>query len=243
MPEKMYKSGDALKREIAHTRPPFPMTAIWYLGGSSICIKTSKHLYLFDPVFHCADDGEVLPFKPEDSSGIDYVFLCNYHSMAQIQSLRELAAASDRTQFIVPAPHVQSFAGAGLPADRVYGAKSLWYFALEGAQVVPVAEDAGSEEEGRRLGYTIRVPGMVLYHSANRERIMDPSVNFADLGIDVLSCVPGKDTGEFCRRTGCDLVLPMYSEYSGAMEIKGYPENISCRCHELLAGERYFYQK
>lgn len=240
MSEKMYKKGDALKREIAHTRVPFPMTAIWYLGGSSICIKTSKHLYLFDPVFYTAGDGTALPFKPEATPVIDYVFLGNYHSMAQIQSLRELAAASDKTQFVVPAPHVQSFAGAGLPADRVFGAKPLWYFALEGAQVVPVAEDAGSEEEGKSLGYTVRVPGMILYHSANADRVIDSSVNFADLGIDVLSCVLNENTGEFCRRTGCDLVLPMYSEDSG---VKPRPEDISCRYHELLAGERYFYQK
>lgn len=236
MAEKMYKSGDALKREITHTRVPFPMTAVWYLGGSSICIKTSKHLYLFDPVLRAADDGTVLPFKPGSSLNIDYVFLCNYHSMEQIQSLRELAAASDKTQFVVPAPHVQSFSGAGLPADRVYGAKSLWYFALEGAQVVPVAEDSGSEEEGKSLGYTVRVPGMVLYHTANAGRVIDSSVNFADLGIDVLSCVVDENTGELCRRTGCDLVLSMNSE-------NGRPDDISCRYHELLAGERYFYQK
>lgn len=243
MSEKMYRYGDALKREITHTRPPFPMSAIWYLGGSSICIKTSKHLYLFDPVFRTGDDGTVLPFKPDASLNVDYVFLCNYHSMAQIQSLRELAAASPKTQFIVPAPHVSSFSGAGLPADRVYGARSLWYFALEGAQVVPVAEDFGSEEEGRSLGYTVRVPGMVLYHSANADRAVDPSVNTSDLGIDVLSCVrdsAGEEITGFARRTGCGLLLPMYLGEDG---VSGRPEGISCLYHELLFGERYFYRK
>lgn len=242
---KFYKSGDALRREMQHTRPPFPMSAIWYLGESSVAIRTSKHFYLFDPVFQ-TDDGKDMPFQPEGGPVADYVFLSDFHSMIQIQSLRRLSALSDQTQFIVPQPHVRSIREAGLAADRVYGAQSFQYFSLDGAQVVPVAEDFGEkegQEEGARLGYAIRVPGMVLYQSGNAGRVLDPSADLSDLMVDVLcGAFPKRDRriGELARRLGCDLILPMYpDEDSGG----GRPENIEGRYHELLAGERYFYQK
>lgn len=160
------RQGEALIRQIADTAPARGVLAAWYVGQVGFVFRGDATVCV-DPVF-CDLKGEngsscrlYPPPFPADALLPDYVLCTHGHAdhMA-VETLTAMAAAGDRTRFLVPAGCVEELHAAGVAMKRIIGMTAHETVTLPGLTVTPVQAAHpvhAVDDQGRDLALCLHI--------------------------------------------------------------------------------------
>ncbi len=268
-----YRSGEELLDEMKRTRLPEKMTAIWYLGQAGIVIKVRDMLIAIDPYLENRGDRTLpVPFEPSEAVIFDYVICSHDHGdHLNYYTVSEMAKNSEDVRFIVPAPHAEKVCGLGVSGDRIHPAKENEVLELgEGITVTPVRsmhDEFHKDAEGNYedMGFVIRVPGAVIYHSGDTvewdtmvEDLKPFHIDVALLPIngsdwkrkhrDCIGNLDYREAADIAGGIGADLLIPLHFDmFAGNSENPAFLIDYMHRmypagkCHVMVPGERFIY--
>ena len=270
-----YRSGKALLDEMKNTTLPEGMIAIWYLGQAGFAIKSGGILYGIDLYLRDSESRQLpVPFTPaEAAGGFDYA-LCTHNHEDHLDevTVRGMAAAGNRTVFVVPAPFASLTQSYGVPADHVIGAKAWEKVSLRGAELTPTPaahESFAFDEAGNHefLGFLLDMPGAKLYHSGDTIEWESMTEEIKPLQADIM-CLPingsdwkrkkrniignldAREAADIADECGADLVIPMHFDmFAGNGENPAhfadymYRDHKGLKYHVMVPGERFLYAK
>jgi len=178
---KLYRSGDALQREMTQARLPKSSAAIWALGQAGFWIQMENKRLLIDPYLsdsiHEATQGPWKrkfppPLSPEQLPDIDAV-LCTHHHEDHMDAdtLRPLSERAG-TRFIIPRAHEHRLVSWGFDKARLIGMNHMEAKLVNGLEIKAFAamhDRFQQDGEGNHLflGYVIRFGGLAIYHAGD----------------------------------------------------------------------------
>jgi L-ascorbate 6-phosphate lactonase len=270
-----YKSGADLFNQMRDTHLPDRMLAIWYLRQAGIAVKTGSLLVGID--LYLRDTDERLlpqPFTPEEAGEIfDYV-LCthNHEDHLDVVTVEGMAKASDRTKFIVPAPHVSVLTDLGISQDRILPARAWGKMDVGGIKVLPTPaahEEFELDENGSYtcLGFVLDFSAGRLYHSGDTIEWENMVEDLKPQSIDIM-CLPingsdwkrrrqniignlnSREAADLAEECGADLIIPLHFDmFAGNGENPAHFADYMFRDHQghryhiFAPGERFIYMK
>jgi L-ascorbate 6-phosphate lactonase len=156
-----------------------------WIGQAGFLLRTPATRLAVDP-FLSDHPGRRFPSPVgvDDLAGAELVLATHQHlDHLDAPALRELLERDDQARVVLPAPAVPDATGAGLPADRLVGARPGEPLAAGDVTVHPVpalhgvhVDDAyshGLPSDGDRvryLGYVLETPDGRLYHAGDTLR-------------------------------------------------------------------------
>lgn len=162
-------------------RPPPSSIGIVALGQAGFALLSRDDLVLVDPFLSPRPDrliGAVV--DPRGLLGVSVVLATHEHGdHLDLPTWATIAEASPNARFVVPEPLVPLVAGAGIPGDRVSGARIGTAIVVGEVRATPVParhavqiEDGyslGDQEHGgpRFVGYVLELDGVRLYHAGD----------------------------------------------------------------------------
>jgi L-ascorbate metabolism protein UlaG (beta-lactamase superfamily) len=179
------RQGDALRAEIAATRPEPGSIDVWWLGQSGFLIKSSTGSLLVDPYLseHLTQKyaGSArphirmtrAPLRGAELADIDLVAVSHKHSdHLDPGTVPDVLHASPGARLVLPAALEDHAAALGIAAGRSTGLVAGGAVAHAGftLRAVPSAHEAlDRDAQGRHLylGYVIETEGLRLYHSGD----------------------------------------------------------------------------
>ncbi|GGJ09167.1 MBL fold metallo-hydrolase [Alicyclobacillus cellulosilyticus] len=281
----VYKSGRLLRDEWQNTDLPPGCLAIWNLGqagylfqgrraGGSVCVDP----YLSYAIEERNPKTEFKrefppPLTPEELAGVDAVLVTHHHDdHFDPLTLRALAAASQKTQFVVPAAQVRTLRELGIREDRIAaavpGRDMRWGDFV--VQAIPAAHTAYEwDDHGHPVyvGYLMRANDVKVYHagdtlvtpelitevSAFRPDVVLLPINgtdYARAARGIVGNMTARDAADFAAAVGADLVVPIhYDMFPSNRENPAYfvdyvfQAHRSLKFHMMAVGERFVYVK
>jgi L-ascorbate metabolism protein UlaG (beta-lactamase superfamily) len=225
-------------------QPPGSGVAITWLRPAGFLIESAAGSVLFDP-FLTDLPGMLVPpaMTPEEVAGVTVVLGSHEHAdHIDGPAFARMAAASTMPRFVVPRPVVDLTVAAGVPRERVIGARPGATIEVEAVRIHPVparhgvhvadAYDFGqamSAGEHRYLGYVVEIGGIHIYHAGDTiayegmvERLRTLRVDLALLPIngrdhfrealDVVGNLTPREAADLAAAIGVDVVVPMHYE-------------------------------
>jgi L-ascorbate metabolism protein UlaG (beta-lactamase superfamily) len=170
-----------LASRLSAWRAPRSSIGIVALGQAGFALISGSERLLIDPFLSSRPDRLADPVvDPRDLRGVTAVLATHEHEdHLDLPAWAVLAEASPAARFVVPAPLVPLVTGAGVPPDRVIGARVGAPVELGTARAIPVpARHAVRIEDGyslgdldraaaRFVGYVIELGGVRLYHGGD----------------------------------------------------------------------------
>ena len=268
-----YKSGEELLDEMKTTKLPEKMTALWFLGQAGIVVKTGNTLIAIDPYLEDRDVRTFpVPFEPSQADLFDFVICSHDHGdHLNYHTVSEIAKNAENTRFIIPAPHVRKVCGLGVSEGRIIPAHENRDICLqEGITVTPVRamhDEFHVDENGdyEDMGFVIRIPGAVLYHSGDTVEWDTMVEDLAPYGIDVAllpingsdwkrkhrDCIGNlnyREAADVAGGIGADLLIPLHFDlFANNSENPAFLVDYMHRmypgrkCHVMVPGERFVY--
>ena len=162
-------------------RPPAGTIGIVALGQAGFALRSGDDLVLIDPFLSPAPGRLSSPLvDPSRLDGITAVLATHEHSdHLDLATWAALGAACPAARFVAPEPLVPLATGAGIPADRVTGARLGAAIRVGGMRVVPVpaihaveiedgyARAADGPHGARWMGYVVELDGIRIYHAGD----------------------------------------------------------------------------
>lgn len=162
-------------------RPPAGAVGIVALGQAGFALRGDSDLVLVDPFLSPRPDRVAGPLvDPGSLAGVRAVLATHEHEdHLDLPAWTVIARVSPDTVFVVPAPLVPMVTAAGIPGDRVIGARIGAPIRLGGARVtaVPARHAVGIEDgyslgdtdpEGPRfVGYVVELDDVTLFHAGD----------------------------------------------------------------------------
>ncbi|MBD2869215.1 MBL fold metallo-hydrolase [Paenibacillus arenilitoris] len=178
----VYKSGEALQREIAETELPKQALALWALGQEGFMAKWKQKTILFDP--YLTDWVEELsgspwsrafpsPLAPSQCLDVDYVVCSHHHEDHMDRQTLQAIGQSKKTRFVVPKAHLPLMKEWGFADERLIGISHGQTLTLDGgislAAFAAKHENFEQDESGEHkfLGYVADFEGIHLYHAGD----------------------------------------------------------------------------
>lgn len=166
---------------LASWRPPRRTIGIVALGQAGFALRSDADLVLVDPFLSSRPDRLVdAVVDPGSLHGVRAVLATHEHEdHLDLPTWTVIAKASPDTVFVVPAPLVPLVTSAGIPGDRVIGARIGVSIQLGAARATAVpARHAVSIEDGyslgdegsrepRFVGYVLELDGVRLFHAGD----------------------------------------------------------------------------
>ncbi len=162
-------------------RPPPSSVGIVALGQAGFALLSGDDLVLIDPFLTPRPDrlGDVV-VDPRGLLGVSAVFATHEHGdHLDLPTWAVIAQASPNARFVVPEPLVPLVTGAGIPTERVSGARIGTPVQIGHVRATPIParhavqiEDGyslGDQEHGapRFVGYVVELDGLRLYHAGD----------------------------------------------------------------------------
>jgi L-ascorbate metabolism protein UlaG (beta-lactamase superfamily) len=171
----------AFGSRLASWRPPQGTVGIVALGQAGFALRGDADLVLIDPFLSLRPDRLVAPpVDPGSLQGVRAVLATHEHEdHLDLPAWAGIAHASPDAVFVVPAPLVPMVTSAGIPGDRVIGARIGLPVRAGGARATAVpARHAVSIEDGyslgdgeaggpRFVGYVLELDGVTLFHAGD----------------------------------------------------------------------------
>ena len=162
-------------------RPPRSSIGIVALGQAGFALRNRDDLVLIDPFLSPRPDRLVdAVVDPRGLLGVSAVFATHEHAdHLDLPTWAVIAETSPNARFVVPEPLVPLVAAAGIPGERVSGARMGTPIQVGGVRVTPVpARHAVRIEDGyslgdhenrapRFVGYVVDLDGVRLYHAGD----------------------------------------------------------------------------
>ena len=161
---------------------PAPSSVLlWWFGQESVALKGQQTVVLVDPFFSAHPQRLVPPPAPPDAFDcVDLVLITHEHlDHFDPPSCHGIATASPQAQFVCPEQIVEQLRAAGVPAERVHGARPGTSLTVSGVRIWPVAAKhgihaadaygfgAGPDGVPRFLGYVVELEGVRIYHAGD----------------------------------------------------------------------------
>jgi L-ascorbate metabolism protein UlaG (beta-lactamase superfamily) len=168
-------------------RPPQDTVGIVALGQAGFALRSRDDFVLIDPFLSPRPERLVDAIvDPRRLSGVRVVLATHEHGdHLDLPTWTVLAGASPAARFIVPEPLVPLVADAGIPGDRVTGARigapiqvgEVRATAVPARHAVGIEDgySLGDERAPRFVGYVVELDGVRLYHAGDTladERIL-----------------------------------------------------------------------
>jgi L-ascorbate metabolism protein UlaG (beta-lactamase superfamily) len=173
-------TGDSdLGSRLSAWRPPQDAVGIVALGQAGFALRSGDDLVLVDPFLSPRPERLIAPIvDPRRLSGVRVVLATHEHGdHLDLPTWAALAEASPAARFIVPEPLLPLVAGAGIPDDRVTGARiglpievgAVRATAVPARHAVGIADgySLGDARAPRFVGYVVEIDGVRLYHAGD----------------------------------------------------------------------------
>lgn len=172
-------SAGVLAARLSAWRPPPTTVGIVALGQAGFALRGDDDLVLIDPFLSPLPERLAEPLvDPRALVGVGVVLATHEHGdHLDLPTWAAIAATSPDAQFIVPEPLVPRVTDAGIPGDRVSGARVGRPIEVGRVRATAVpARHAVEFEDGyslgdpqapRWVGYVVDLDGVRLYHSGD----------------------------------------------------------------------------
>ncbi len=174
-------SAVAFASHLAAWRPPRDSVGLVALGQAGFALRSGDDLVLIDPFLSRRPERLVEPMvDPRGLVGVTAVLATHEHGdHLDLPIWTIIADVSPAARFVVPAPLVPLVTGAGIPADRVSGARidspidvgHVRATAVPARHAVSIEDgySLGDQEQGtpRFVGYVVELDGVRLYHAGD----------------------------------------------------------------------------
>ena len=171
------KFGKQLIEEIKNSRTEYGEALFWWLGQSGYIVKAGGKTVMIDGFLNDVPSRlQPVMIKPEELSGIDYIFGTHDHDdHIDRESWRKIAPVCPDTKFVVPSRFISDLsADLSIPEDRFIGInEGTSSFEADGIRIEGIAsahEDLDYDEktgEYPYTGYIIDMNGVRIYHSGD----------------------------------------------------------------------------
>lgn len=179
------KMGQELLDDISNAAVPPGTVALWYLGQMGFVLKGAGTIIYIDP--YLVESWTTLPgtntkvsrrkfpppFAGDQVHHAHFVLGTHNHSdHINVPTYTGIAAGSPTARFVVPQPHVDVLTTAGIPANRVEGARAFEELDLGGVSVEPIPAAHTTLEQDANgnytaLGYILRIDGVTIFHAGD----------------------------------------------------------------------------
>ena len=174
-------SAAALAARISAWRPPLSSIGIVALGQAGFALLSRDAFVLIDPFLTPRPDRLADPVvDPRSLLGVTAVLATHEHGdHLDLPTWAVIVEASPNARFVVPEPLVQLVAAAGIPTERVSGARIGADVEIGPVRATPVPArhaveigdgySLGDLEHGapRFVGYVVELDGVRLYHAGD----------------------------------------------------------------------------
>jgi L-ascorbate 6-phosphate lactonase len=162
-------------------RPPGDSIGVVALGQAGFALRSRDDLVLIDPFLTLRPDRLVdAVVDPRGLLGVTAVLATHEHGdHLDLPTWAVIAEMSPNARFVVPEPLVPLVSDAGIPSERVSGARIGAAIEVGSVRATPVParhavqiEDGyslGDQEHGtpRFVGYVVELDGVLLYHAGD----------------------------------------------------------------------------
>jgi L-ascorbate metabolism protein UlaG (beta-lactamase superfamily) len=160
-------------------RPPRGAIGIVALGQAGFALRGDADLVLVDPFLSPRPDRVIDPVvEPGSLQGVGAVLATHEHEdHLDLPAWMIIARASPVTTFVVPEPLVPMVTSAGIPGDRVIGARigvpirlgTARATAVPARHAVSIEDDysLGDPVAPRFVGYIVELDGVTLFHAGD----------------------------------------------------------------------------
>lgn len=187
--------ADSVAARLSAWRPPGDSIGIVALGQAGFALRSHDDLVLIDPFLTPRPERLIdPPVDPRDLRGVTAVLATHEHGdHLDLPTWVAIAEASPNARFVVPEPLVPLVAAAGVPPDRVTGARIGVRIQVGGLGATPVpARHAVHVADGyslgdlerrtpRWIGYVVELAGVRIYHAG--DTIADDAIIRAVIGL------------------------------------------------------------
>lgn len=177
----LYKSGEALRREMDETRLPSGMAAIWALGQAGFLVRIGDKTIVIDPYLTNSiyESGAELwqrrfasPIAPGQLPDVDAVLISHHHEDHMDASTLLPLRERGQTRFVLPRAHQAQMEAWGFTPGQLAGMNHLEACALNGVEVKAHAAMHDKLEQNERgdhlyLGYVIKYQGVTICHTGD----------------------------------------------------------------------------
>lgn len=179
-------AGEKILEQMRTITVPAGSVALWFLGQSSVAIKTPHGMIYIDPYF--SDYVETVtrrqgtPIRRRYASLLDPAAVSNaglvlithdHEDHLDLETLPEVAAASPQARFVLPGRSARILADVGVPSHRML-VPPPWEAVSPSAGIsvtaLPAAHEGVEEEPGlghRFFSYVIDAEGVRVFHSGD----------------------------------------------------------------------------
>ena len=236
-------------------------------------MKSGDILYGIDLYLRDNDYRQLpVPFKLQEAGDLFDYCLCTHDHEDHLDEItvKGLASAGGKTQFIVPYPYVSLMESFGISRERVLGAKAWEKISLRGADLLPVPaahEEFMYDDAGNHcfLGYVLCMEGGKLYHSGDTVEWQTMTEDLRPAAPDI-ACLPingsdwkrkkkniignlnAREAADIAEEIGADLLIPIHFDmFAGNGENPAFVTDYMFRdhpgrkCHVMAPGERFIY--
>ena len=270
------------KQDILCTELTAAQTALWYLGQVGFVIGNQGHYIAVDPYLSDYVDqncSESVAWKrlyqpPMEADGLDFLeaVLCthSHYDHTDPWTLPKIAAANQKTKFIVPAPEVETVASYGIKKERILPAYADKPIVLNGFTVIPVPsahEQLHTDEAGnyRELGYVIDDGAARIFHAGDMcmyegliQRLQEIAVAILPINgrdyfrnaNDIIGNFDSVEAVRLAQIIRADLLIPVHHDLYAVNKVNPayfvdtlMNLNPAQKYHIFSPGERYVYMK
>ncbi|MFS0723948.1 MBL fold metallo-hydrolase [Paenibacillus sp. 1P07SE] len=174
------RSHEQWMSEVARTRVPEGMAAVWFLGQESVILKGKETVIYIDP-FISGTLSEIRtfapPFPPEAIDTIDVCLITHEHiDHLDPETVRVLARTQPGTRYVAPACCRELLTDCGVQPERITDAMAGEWLDIGSAEdpirLLPVSaahEVLERNEQGydRYVGYVLQMNGLTIYHAGD----------------------------------------------------------------------------
>lgn len=239
--------GKALIEQISRQAIPASAVGVWWLGQSSLVLKTDALTIYVDPYLQVADRRLMPPaFAPDAVTNADLVLLTHDHlDHIDPNTLPGLAMASPNARFVAPRPVVERVAELVGANERVVPAVADTPLTEQGIAIIPIPAKHEEFDEDPTLGYpylgyVLRLPGVTIYNAGDTipyaglvERLQPLAIDLAFIPINgrdyfrtsigILGNCDYREAVELALAIGVDTVVPVhYGMFAGNTVPPGY---------------------
>lgn len=225
------------------------------LGQSGFVLRFPSATALIDGFFSSHPERLLPPpFPAASAAGLDLIACTHDHGdHLDRDALLDLAAASPRARFLVPAPIVEAMESIGIPAKRVIGATPNVSLTIANLEIHALSASHGDRPSDgfsfgvdsggnpRFLGFVFSQGGPAVYHAGDTigydglaDRLKDLSVDVALLPINgrdaeresrgIVGNLDAAEAADLATAAHVDVVVPMhYDMFAGN---PGFPEEL-----------------
>jgi len=216
------------------------------LGQASVALAGGGCLVLIDPFLSPHPDRLVPPpLDPVELDCVDVVLVTHEHwDHLDGAACAAIARVALQATFLCPEPVVDQLVAAGVPAERVRGARPGETYALAGVTVWPVAAKHGLHAQDaysfaavdgvpRFLGYVVELTGVRLYHAGDtipyeglEEAVgaLEPDVALLPINgrdwyrerLDIVGNLDAREAAQLAAAIGAELLVPLHYDMFAA---------------------------